>query len=243
MNSLETHFHPVRATMFGAMALFVIASASCGGEDSGLATEARSLKTGEMHLFESPNAVPDGWYVCANQTCYVPLTVPCCELGANVCGERSDCTLENAVPTAAGDDTPDQTNRVPGNGDTVPDGANPSAEASSPNSPNAMGDDVPGDSNTVGRSAVGNNVPGDPNAVGPNAMGDNVPGDSNTVGSKNCVSLDPTSCEDLTDEQTCNSRSACMWAFGPGHCVSLLGPGTADANTAGTETASDNRLE
>lgn len=89
----------------------------CGGrvvdEDS---IRARNLQTGEIKEFPSEESVPPGYSPCSDPDCSVPDTVPCENLGDDVCTLNPNCRLKELWCSGSGTAEPGQ----PGGTEPVP---------------------------------------------------------------------------------------------------------------------------
>jgi len=128
--------------MLSAMAL---AFAGCGRavEDIG-PVAAINLDTGETKTFGSKSTVPPGWAPCSDPTCGTFPSVPCQNLGKNVCTKNPNCRLKKlwcsgascvepgGTPGGSGGSTPPDN----GGADTPPgDGSNPPSPGCPPPTP------------------------------------------------------------------------------------------------------------
>lgn len=79
---------------FGAPLAAAWLVAACGQdplpaqEDEVLALD---LQSGERRRFKSPQEVPPGWGVCADDACTIPPSIPCERLGLRLCVDQPNC--------------------------------------------------------------------------------------------------------------------------------------------------------
>lgn len=79
---------------FGAPLAAAWLVAACGQDPlpaQGEEVLALDLQSGERRRFKSPEEVPPGWGVCADDACTIPPSIPCESLGLRLCVDQPNC--------------------------------------------------------------------------------------------------------------------------------------------------------